>query len=85
MDWIMLKGTYDLNTLGSTGPMAPSRPGWRSPSQAYGVSPPSVPESEVVAPSQLYLVGDATLPTGVVQGFGHFNYWDFTRSRTSYP
>lgn len=85
VDWIMPKGSYDLNTLGSTGPMAPSGPGWRSSIQAYGVSPPPVPESEIVAPSQLYLVGDATLPVGIVQGFGHFNHWDFIRSRTSYP
>lgn len=84
-DWIMPKGSYDLNTLGSSGPAEPLGPGWHNVIQAYGVSPPPVVESEVLAPSDLYLVGDAALVVGIVQSFGHFNHYDYLRSRTASP
>ncbi|MBL9127636.1 MAG: type II secretion system protein [Verrucomicrobiales bacterium] len=75
-DWVMPRGSYDQNTLGSSLTQ-PLGPGWLEHVRAYGVSPPPVPESEVLAPSDLYLFGDAALVVGAVWSFGHFNSYAF--------
>lgn len=75
-DWITPVGSYDMNVVGTPGPADPMGPGWHSASSSGPLLSRgrAVGASEVIAPANLFLFGDANLYFGIVYRFGHFNY-----------
>lgn len=72
--WVMAVGSYDLNANGASWPGTPLGPGLKAnpdPTQRRFIP---VPESEVVAPSNLHLIGDALLHRGVIHGYSQFDF-----------
>jgi len=71
-EWVFPQGSYDMNFQGTDPAGSPLGPGAAS-FAGFLVSPVPVREAQVLVPSDLFLVGDALLPVGIVLS-GHFSF-----------